>query len=343
MLPKVSVIVPIYNVEKYIVRCIDSIINQTYKNIEIILVDDGSPDKCGEICDEYLKKDSRIKSLHKENGGLSDARNYGMKYATGDYTVFLDSDDWLKENMIETLVNISIENSADVVQSAFYYAYDKHMLLDERYYKEGKEPIVLNNKELMKELVINERVKNFAWGKLYKTNLIKDIPFKKGVLFEDIFWAHKVMSKVNKYVIVHTPMCYYLQRADSIVATYTIRNLDILKGLKERHDFIKDNYSELINESYKLILTTNLMHYNLLIVNRDKDKDGVNRKEIEKYIKDNYMKLKKSIEDDKRLKRQLYLFNIYPPLNILEVLANKILRGIKVVKQPLLLKRIDNI
>ena len=98
----------------------------------------------------------------------------------------------------------------------------------------------------MKELVINEKVKNFAWGKLYLTKLIRDIPFEKGVLFEDVFWAHQVMQRVNTYVILHQPMFYYYQRSDSIVATYTPRNLDIIKGLKERHQFIEKFYEDLI-------------------------------------------------------------------------------------------------
>lgn len=342
MLPKVSIVVPIYNVEKYIARCINSIINQTYENIEIILVDDGSPDNCGKISDEYSKKDNRVKSVHKVNGGLSDARNYGMKYVTGEYTLFLDSDDWIKGNIIETLVDVIIKNNADIVQSAFYYAYDDYLLLDNRYYEEDIEPIILNNEELMRELVINERVKNFAWGKLYKTNLIKNIEFKKGVLFEDVFWAHKVMAKVKKYVIVNKPMCYYMQREDSIVATYTLKNLDMLSGLEERHKFIESNYNNLINESYKIILKSNLMHYNLLLANKDKDANGINRGNIENYIKKNYENIKNSVKEDKSLKRQLYLFNLCPYLNILESIANKILREMKIVKAPKSLKRIEN-
>ena len=149
MLPKVSVIVPIYKVENYLNRCVDSILNQIYKNIEVILVDDGSPDKCGEIADIYQSKDTRVKSVHKENGGLSDARNYGMKYVAGEYVVFVDSDDWIKEEMIETLVELAIELKADIVQSGFYYAYEKYLLYDDRYYSENMSPIQLNKNELM--------------------------------------------------------------------------------------------------------------------------------------------------------------------------------------------------
>ena len=342
VLQKVSIVVPIYNVEKYINRCIDSILNQTYKNLQIILVDDGSEDNCGDIIDEYAKSDSRIEIIHKQNGGLSDARNFGVERITGDFTLFVDSDDWLETNMIETMMNNMNKYNADIVQAAFYYAYDEYLLYDNRYYSETNEPVVLNNDKLMHELVINERVKNFAWGKLYKTSIIKDIPFKKGVLFEDVFWAHHVMAKVNKYVIIHNPLYYYLQREDSIVSNYSVRNLDILNGLKERHKFIEENYKQFINESYKLILRTSLIHYNLLLVNRDKDKNGENRKVIKKYIYKNYKSLKASInKSDKDLKRQLFLFKIYPRLNVLVILKNKILRLIHLQKKDSELKRIE--
>lgn len=338
--PKVSVIVPIYNVEKYINRCIDSILNQTYKNIEVILVDDGSPDRCGEIIDKYAEKDKRIKTIHKKNGGLSDARNHGMREITGDLTLFVDSDDWLKLDMLEIMVNEIVTSNADVVQAAFYYAYDGYLLYDDRYYTENMDSIVLNNYELMKELVINERVKNFAWGKLYKTNLIKNIYFKEGVLFEDVFWAHRVMKNVNKYVILHKPLCYYLQRNDSIVANYSVRNLDILEGLKERQKFIEKNYKNLVNESNKILVKTSIFHYNLLTINSKKDKNKVYRNKIKSYIYNNYDNFIKAFEDEKSFKNQLLLFKIWPPLNMLIILKDKILKILRIKKRDTGLKKI---
>lgn len=341
MLPKVSVIVPIYKVENYLNRCVDSILNQTYKNIEVILVDDGSPDKCGEISDSYAINDSRVKSLHKENGGLSDARNYGMRYLTGEYVVFVDSDDWIKEEMIETLVGLAMDLKADIVQSGFYYVYETYLLYDDRYYSEDMLPIQLNKNELMREIVINERIKNFAWGKLYKTNLIKDLYFEKGVLFEDVFWAHKVMDRVDKYVICHKPMCYYLQRNDSIVSTYTVKNLDIIKGLKERHKFIEENYKELINESYKILTKTILLHYYLLNKNRDKDLDGYYRKELRGYIINNYLNIQKAIKDDKELSNEVKLFKLNYLLSRAYVNINKVLRKVKLKEQSPALKKVN--
>lgn len=341
MFPKVSVVVPIYKVEKYLGRCIESITNQSYTNLEIILVNDGSPDRCGDICEEYALQDSRIKVLHKENGGLSDARNFGMNYVTGEYTVFVDSDDWLELNMIETMIKLVNEYNSDIVQVGFYYTYNNYLLFDDRYYSENDKPIVLDNYSLMKELVTNEKVKNFAWGKLYKTELIKDIPFKKGVLFEDVFWAHQVMQRVNKYVLSNKPLCYYLQREDSIVATYTTRNLDIIEGLKERHEFIERYYQSLSDESYKLILRTSLLHYNLLLRNKDKDKEKIHRKNIRNYIKKNYKKLNKATLEDRELRLKLKLFNVYPGLNLLSDIINKALRIVKLKQEPKALRKIE--
>ncbi|MBS4198408.1 glycosyltransferase family 2 protein [Bacillus sp. FJAT-49732] len=333
MFPKVSIVVPIYKVEKYIHRCIESILEQTYTNLEIILVNDGSPDNCGKIIDEYAGKDNRIHVVHKKNGGLSDARNKGMEYATGEYTLFVDSDDWLERNMVEVLVKISLDYQADVVQSAFYYAYNDHLLYDNRYFSQNDPHVLLNKKELMYELVRNEKVKNFAWGKLYKTNLIKNLPFKKGVLFEDVFWAHLVMHRVNTYVISHKPMYYYLQRDESIVANYSLRNLDIIEGLKERHKFIEQHYDNLIDESFTVILTNCLIHYNLLMMNRRIDENGICKKRIRSYIKMHYKEFLAAVKGNKEMKTQLLLFHIHPIINFSFLALRKISRKLKVLPQ----------
>ncbi|MGG1629491.1 glycosyltransferase family 2 protein [Rossellomorea sp. NRS-1567] len=308
----VSVVVPIYKVERYIHRCIKSILHQTYPYLEIILVNDGSPDRCGEIAEEYKHKDSRIIVIHKENGGLSDARNEGMKEARGEYTVFVDSDDWLEPTMIEDMLHCRHEHQADLVQSAFYYAYDDKLLFDSNNYSNDGSMLLLNNQESMYELIKNDKVKNFAWGKLYKTELIKDIPFKKGVLFEDVFWAHQVMKRVKTFVLLHKPLCHYYQRSDSIVATYSIRNLDILTGLKERLEFVKKHYPHYQDEVYRSILQNSLMHYNLLFRNRKIDRGAIRRKEINEYIQANNDLFKKAVEEISGLKKEFKLFCIHP-------------------------------
>jgi len=336
----VSVIVPIYKVEKYIHRCIDSILNQTYTSLEIILVDDGSPDNCGKIIDKYKVKDNRIKVIHKKNGGLSDARNAGMKIASGEFIVFVDSDDWLEKNMIELMIQSNRYYRADIVQSAFFYAYENKRLIDNRYSSRKDESVLLNKKSLMFELVINEKVKNFAWGKLYKTELIKDIPFKEGVLFEDVFWAHQVMHRVNKFVIIHKPLYNYYQRNDSIVANYSSRNLDILKGLKERHLFLQQHYPELLNESYKMILKTSLIHYNLLLMSRKKESSYVHMKDIKTNIKKDLKHFKVAVREDKHLQMQLFLFSIHPYMHLFYLGIRKVLRKLNLLSQPVGLEHV---
>ncbi|WP_430786418.1 glycosyltransferase family 2 protein [Virgibacillus flavescens] len=332
---KVSVVVPIYKVEKYICRCINSIINQTYANLEIILVNDGSPDNSGRIADSYQENNpKRIKVIHKENGGLSDARNIGMELATGEYIMFVDSDDWLDTTMIETMMNIILEFDADVVQSAFYYAYQEKLLMDNRKRNTSFYLNLYDNKSLMHELVLNEKVKNFAWGKLYKTEMVRHVPFEKGVLFEDVFWAHQVMYKVKRFVSLNKPMYYYFQRDDSIVANYSTKNLDMIKGLKKRHRFIAEFYPDLINESFKMILKSSLIHYNLLLLNRIQDPSGIHRKEIQQYIQNHYQSLIEAAREDKQLRNQLKLFSVHPQLNVLFLGVRKLLRKTKLVEEP---------
>ncbi|MFA1820241.1 glycosyltransferase family 2 protein [Virgibacillus oceani] len=338
---KVSIIVPLYKVEKYIHRCIDSITEQTYEDLEIILVNDGSPDNCGEIAEEYRKKDSRIKVIHKENGGLSDARNYGMRPVTGEYTMFIDSDDWIERDMVACLLENCLKFNADVVQGAFYYAHDDQLLFDDRIYKENKDFAIFNKKEAMRELVMNEKVKNFAWGKLYKTELIRDIPFKKGVLFEDVFWAHQVIDRVEKFILISRPFYYYYQREDSIVATYTLRNLDMIKGLKERHRFLESFYPKLREESLRLILKMCLIHYQLLWLNRKKDPKKVHRKELQSYLRQNYRELKNAVSDDSVLSWQLNLFSLHPFFQLGFLGVRKGLRSMKIISTPKGLHKVE--
>jgi glycosyltransferase involved in cell wall biosynthesis len=335
---KVSIVVPVYKVEKYIHRCVKSILHQTYPNLEMILVDDGSPDNCGNIIDEYEKQDPRIKAVHKENGGLSDARNYGMRYVSGEFTLFVDSDDWIDPHMVERLVDIAVSTEADVVQSAFYYAYDDKLLYDARYYQKDDAPITLFNASLMYELVVNERVKNFAWGKLFKTSIIQHIPFTKGVLFEDVFWTHKVFHHVEKYIILHEPLYFYYQRNDSIVANYSPRNLDMLKGLKERHQFLAQYYPHLLHESWKMIVKQSLIHYYLLCRNHHHDKDRIHRKAIQQEMKQHYAEIKTAISDDKELLRQLHLFYVHPLFHLIYKTLQKVFRKLNFRQRETLVK-----
>ena len=192
----------------------------------------------------------------------------------------------------------------------------------------------------MKELVVNQIVKNFAWGKLYKTALIRDIPFQKGIFFEDVFWSHLVMQRVDTYVITHEPLYYYYQHAESIVASYSKKNLDFLQGLKQRHAFLEKYYSHLADESYKEMVKAHLIHYQLLVRNRKTDSSGMYRTEIRLYIEKNYARLQKAVAENKELKLDLTLFQFHPSLYILFLAVKKLLRIMRLLPRTKGLKRI---
>lgn len=243
----ISVIVPIYNVEKYLDRCVDSIINQTYKNLEIILVDDGSPDNCPQMCDDYAKKDSRIKVVHKKNGGLSDARNAGMKVATGEYVSFIDSDDYVSLDFYETLFQTMIDNDSDIVECGVVKFYEDNN------FDEYSDDLKVTNYDTLDGLegLINENpFKQHVWNKLYKTNIALDISYAVGKLNEDEFWTYQTFGKAKKVTRINKTMYYYFQRNGSIMGNgYNIRRLDALEGKMNRQAYIEKNFPTLATKA----------------------------------------------------------------------------------------------
>lgn len=223
---KISIIVPIYNVEKYLEKSVNSILNQTYKNLEIILVDDGATDNSGKIADELAKTDSRIKVIHKENGGLSSARNEGMKYVTGDYIAFLDSDDCIIPDFYEYLYNMIEKYNADIAQGCFLRIQDEFIddvnnIINKENSKIEINEKVLTNKEALKilygvkeEPYIQEVV---VWNKLYKKEVLKNISFPIGKLHEDEFTTHKIFFNSKKIVISNKYIHGYMQTKNSIM------------------------------------------------------------------------------------------------------------------------------
>lgn len=236
----ISVVVPIFNVQEYLQECLDSLYAQIDDSVEVILVNDGSTDGSLAICEECVKKYPETILVNKVNGGLSDARNVGTEAVTGEYIYYLDSDDWLVPNAIKTLYDFAVENHCDVVQGGFYYAYDDYLLYDNRY----KKPFVLDRNKAMLELIKNDYVKNFAWGKLYKADIVKRHPFPKGKFYEDSYWQHLIVHETSRYGIVPTPLYYYRQRQTGISGEFSLRNLDLLKGYEERLKFIHTNYPQ---------------------------------------------------------------------------------------------------
>ena len=241
----VSIVIPVYNVAEYLPRCLDTLLKQDYVGeMEIILVDDGSTDSSSSICEEFRNTHPRARLIRQENKGLSEARNAGIMTASGDWLFFLDSDDWLAPNALSTLLSFAETHTSDIVIGSFYYAHEDHLLFDDRWFN-GKDPFVLDRENAMKELILQHYFKNFAWGKLYRTESAQKHPFRPGVFFEDAFWQHLMIDEAQRVGVIPEPLYYYRQRKDSLSGSFSARNLDLLKGNEERFLFIMDRHPAL--------------------------------------------------------------------------------------------------
>lgn len=263
----ISIIVPVYNVEKYVEKCVTSIINQTYKNIEIILVDDGATDNSGKICDELKEKDNRITVIHKKNGGLSDARNAGLKIAKGEYIGFVDSDDYIEQDMFETLYNINKQNDADISIVSFYELYGGKVIG----VRHSKSLEIFNKIDAIKELLIDTKIQSYAWNKLFKKELFKDIEFPTNKNFEDIATTLLLFEKANKIVLLESPKYYYVRRDDSIIGVKNYKTYkDYLDVIYDKYLYLDGKYKELdLYNAYNFII--NMIWVYTIIVTFDLD------------------------------------------------------------------------
>lgn len=229
-MPKVSLIIPVYNVENYIERCLNSVVNQTLKDMEIIIVNDGSKDSSKEKIEKYLKKYPWIKYLEKENGGLSDARNYGMQYVTGEYVAFLDSDDYVESTVYEEMYDIAKREDADMVECNFIWEYPNKKRNDiGEIYKSKKEMI--------------QKARVVAWNKLIKREIIErtKVKFPVGLRYEDVEFFYKLVPYLDKVSFVKKCFIHYIQRGDSIANTQNIRTKEIFQVLDNVITYYKEN------------------------------------------------------------------------------------------------------
>lgn len=217
--PKISIIVPVYKVESYLRKCLDSIINQTYRNLEIVLVDDGSPDNCGAICDEYAARDRRIQVIHQENRGLSAARNAALGIVSGEYLGFVDSDDWIEHEMFGTLLEGIRKAEADIAVCGRYEEYKDHQVP-----YGWAEVQVLDTEQALGELLRNDKLQNLVWDKLYRRDIFDGIWFPEGKTFEDMAVMHKLFLRAKKVACLPAVMYHYLQREGSIVGDISLKN-----------------------------------------------------------------------------------------------------------------------
>lgn len=310
----VTVIIPVYNVEKYLERCINSVIKQSYSELEIILVDDGSTDKSYEICKKFALKDSRIKVFHKSNGGLSSARNFGLKMSLGKYIVFIDSDDYISSEMISVLYDALTESNSDLAICDFVKGdNDKYSFI-----QTNVKIRTLNPKEALECIYLNDHNKlqyvTACW-KLYKRNLFDNIKYPEGKLFEDIYTTHKIYGCCKSIAVVNSALYYYYQRPDSIMNNnYNLKKLDYLGALEERITFFHQlGFADLEKKAYDELLHSLLWEYSRtrdILHNKDAMR-GI-AKTFRKYYKKGYVS---SYHSDTN--NILRLFNKNPELVIL--------------------------
>lgn len=254
----VSIIVPVFNVEDYLTECIESAIKQTYHNLEIIIVDDGSTDTSGKICDMYAHKDDRVKAFHKQNGGLSDARNTGIEEATGEYIYFLDSDDILPTCAIEKTLNACVKENADIAIAGLErFVDDKLPQSNEKV--EGQSGKILDKTETIRRMLLHDGFGHEACGKLYKKDIWKYERFPKGRLYEDYATIYKIICGCNKVVVLTENLYWYRTRLGSIMKSkLTSKNMQLLDIAQEVTNYLKCEVPEVENEARYLQMVTYL-------------------------------------------------------------------------------------
>lgn len=250
----VSIVVPVYKVEFFLGECIESILQQSFKDFELILVDDGSPDNCGEICERYAQMDSRIKVIHQANGGLSFARNAGIGAAKGDYLAFIDSDDFVFPHYLEILVNACLENDADLSVCGMIRCSEKDSLDSfAEEFPEKKNEVFEDNK--MNVFFTTKKINTTAWGKLYKRFIFESIKFPVNKYNEDVFTTYKTIHLANKVVFCDYPGYVYRMNEKSIInEAFSLKKLDPIEGCLERAEFIERQYPHLKKYAYRSII-----------------------------------------------------------------------------------------
>lgn len=264
MAPLVSIVVPVYNVERYLEDCLKTIVNQTYKNIEILLVDDGSTDSSGKICDCYGGLDSRIRVIHQKNQGLSVARNVALDVARGEYITCIDSDDFVSESLIEKLMQAIIEYKCDISVCGTVYCDERNSTLKSKVVEGSK---VIEGKEQIKNLLYCFDIATMAWGKLYKRELFSDVRYPIGKYNEDVFTTYKLLANSKRTIVINRGLYFYRQVSGSITrSSFSLKHLDAIEGTIMRAEFVAKEYPEYIGYAYATVVHTCCKNYERMIM-----------------------------------------------------------------------------
>ena len=305
-MPLITVVIPIYKVEQYLEECVNSVISQNYQNLEIILVDDGSPDRCGEMCDCFAQKDDRIRVIHQKNKGLSGARNSAIEIATGQYITFIDSDDWISKEMIDVLYQSIQLNNAKMSVCSFESFFEDGTTLSNRH---GEKTFTYSKEEALDCFLFNEYLTPCVCGKLYERSLWENIRCPEGKLYEDQFTTYKLIEECEKIVFVTRPLYHYRKRSGSIGhSSFDNRTYHLYDAIHEEYDFIKGKYGKACPNIAVAKITWELVFVNMMIVARHHDKKVVT--ETRKFAKNNLTKVWNCDYISKTRKLQISLFVI---------------------------------
>ncbi len=320
--PLISVIVPVYKVEKYLKKCVESLQNQTYKNLEIILVDDGSPDNSPKMCDELMENDCRIKVVHKENGGQSSARNVGLEIAKGEWIAFVDSDDYIDQDMLEKLYQAIEENQADMaVCSARLVNEQGHILSSS---KESGEVKCYAESEAYDQLI--PTLNNSVWNKLFKKELLGKLLFPVGCIHgEDFIFLLEYLRNVRKVVIIDVQKYNYLQREGSVTSSsFSKRKLDEIRSKDRVFEIISEYYPQYTETARKWKFTARINVIRSIVLSKVKKEYKEEYKSCLIYLKNNYKYIKLQLSKKEKIEYflQRYLRCFYPII-IKTALKNK--------------------
>lgn len=299
-----SIIIPIYKVEKYLNKCVNSVLKQTYSNLEIILVDDGSPDNCPKMCDEYLKKDNRIKVIHKENGGLSSARNAGLDIAKGDYILFVDSDDYVDYSLCEEILSY-FHDDVDIVAFEYEKFYDNNISNIKSQMNDNEISVIeLNNNDTYMNYLNRKIFTQMAWDKMYRSSVINELRFIEGRLAEDLSMAYYLFGRSRKSVFVNRSLYHYYIREDSImgVAGFNLVR-DAYLGEIETYNFSIKNYPTLTKEANSRFLNQSMKFYlKLLFI------EEYNSQNLESYLTSVHENICKINKRNLKFKTNLFFY-----------------------------------
>lgn len=284
--PLISVVVPCYNVEQYLPKCVASLLSQTYSNLEIWLVDDGSPDNCGKICDDYAKKDVRIKVIHKKNGGLADARNAAIDRATGEWIICVDSDDFVSEDYVETLYGL-VERNCCKVGVAWLHAFNEGT--EPSFQQPDYQEMVFSSMQGIEKMFYQELFDTSAWCKIYHRSLFEDgIRYPYGLIYEDLPTTYRLFLKADKVAFCNRIVYFYLLRKNSIEGQpFNVRKLDSALKIMESIEANADNLKD-VKKAVRCRLLSFCFH---LLLEMPEDYDDERKTLLEDYVKRNRVKV----------------------------------------------------